>query len=514
MDTKLLLVKSITLLYRESQLADGKNSADIVSAVLDVLKAPEGYTINSAEFGKDTISALRETTRWMAHNEPTTTYDKSELLQRLRVNVGNDNGLFDALFNGIEPEHGEDGLKRLCLSYREALRLFLTQQRLRDTMKKYYTQLWFQPSTIDWGHYVKDIREELVQFESSNAGPSVLPHLVTEIDFNNASSVQSAIEKGRQDVTPVGVLRTGLQGLNRMMGKVGGFQRGDFILTSGLPFNYKSGLALDITRHIIRYNVPSLWNIEKKPMVVRISLENKAESDVMALYKSMVEIEEGIPVDLTAIDPEEATRYVLGKIQENGWNLKIYRFTSSDFTYRDLFDLIESLEADGYEIVFLSIDYLNLMSKKGCTMGAQGAEIRDLFRRVRNFTNPRGITFLTPHQLSPDARMLARAGVPELVKNLPGKGFYDSCKSIDQEADIEIHHHIEVINGISYLTFQRGKHRTQVGVTPIRDQYFAQQFQELGGLVDDVNGPDMSLRTVGGNPNSQGGGSAWWDDAA
>ena len=514
MDTKLLLVKSITLLYRESQLGDGKNSAEIVSAVLDVLKAPEGYTINSAEFGKDSISALRETARWMASNDPTTTYDKSELLQRLRVNTGSDNSLFDALFNGIEPEHGEDGLKKICLSYRDALRIFLMQQRLRETMKKYYTQLWFQPNSIDWGHYVKDIREDLLQFESQASGPIVRPHLVTEIDMTNTASLQTAFEKGRLDITPTGVLRTGLQGINRMLGKAGGMRRGDFLLTSGLPFNYKSGFALDLVRHVFRYNIPTLWNIEKKPMIVRISLENQAENDVLQLYKSMVEIEEGVPVDQLAVDPEEAARYVHAKIAENGWNCRIYRFTNSDFTYRDLFDLIESLEADGYEIIFLSIDYLNLMSKKGCTMGAQGAEIRDLFRRVRNFTNPRGITFHTPHQLSPDARMLARAGVPELVKNLPGKGFYDSCKSIDQEADIEIHHHIEVVNGISYLTFQRGKHRTQIGVTPIKDQYCAYQFMEIGGLVDDINAADMSLRSVGGAPNSQGGGAAWWDDAA
>ena len=116
MDTKLLLVKSATLLYRESQQsAKSNNSADIVNAILQLIKVPEGYTVSASEFGKDPISGVRETVRWMTANPVDYTYDKSELLQRLRVNAGNDESLFQAFYDGIEPELGEDGVKKICV---------------------------------------------------------------------------------------------------------------------------------------------------------------------------------------------------------------------------------------------------------------------------------------------------------------------------------------------------------------------------------------------------------------
>ena len=513
MDTKLLLVKSATLLYREGQLSTrSSNSSELVKNILTILKVPDSYTVNASEFGKDPISGVRETVRWMANNSADYTYDKSELLQRFRVNCGNDDSLFQAIYDGIEPEHGEDGLKKICLIYREALRTFVNQTKVKEILKKAYTQSWFQPSSVDWRHFVPTTIEELSPFANLDKHEGdTHPSLVTRIDFSDPESIQSAMIKTQEEMSADGILRTGLQGINRMLGRAGGFRRGEFVLTSGLQFNYKSGFMLDLFRHIARYNKPKLRDPERKPMLIRISLENEAGNDIVALYKALVEVEEGIPVDIKTIDPVQAANYVHEKMHENGYECKLFRFDPSDYTYYDLFDLITRFEADGYEVHCLQVDYLNMMSKRGCNQGPAGHEIRDLFRRVRNFTSPRGITFMTPHQLSSEAKMLTRGGVENLVREVAGKGYYDSCRVIDQEVDVEIHHHIVEVNGVYYLTFHRGKHRTQIGQTPARDLFTCYQFQEVGGIVDDILGPDMSLRTVGGSPMSKGGEGAWWD---
>src|SRR5699024_3263055 len=99
-------------------------------------------------------------------------------------------------------------------------------------------------------------------------------------------------------------------------------------------------------------------------------------------------------------------------------------------------------------------DYLNMMSKKGCNQGPHGEEIRDLFRRTRNFFSKRGIAVVTPHQISTEAKTLLRNGQSNFVQQIANKGYYDGCKRIDQEVDCEIYLHIVITNGESYMTIQ------------------------------------------------------------
>ena len=76
------------------------------------------------------------------------------------------------------------------------------------------------------------------------------------------------------------------------------------------------------------------------------------------------------------------------------------RFNPTEFGYRDLFNVLLKYESEGYEIHALLIDYLNMMSKVGCVKDTIGGDVRDLFRRIRNFTNSRKTLMITPHQLS------------------------------------------------------------------------------------------------------------------
>ena len=76
---------------------------------------------------------------------------------------------------------------------------------------------------------------------------------------------------------------------------------------------------------------------------------------------------------------------------------------------------------------------------------------------------------------------------------------------------MEIAIHIEKMNGKSYLTVQRGKHR-KLGISPAKDLYTVLQFQPVGGgIPDDINGPDMSCRAVGGSAvSSEDQTDTWW----
>jgi hypothetical protein len=123
-----------------------------------------------------------------------------------------------------------------------------------------------------------------------------------------------------------------------------------------------------------------------------------------------------------------------------------------------------------------------------------------MFRRLRNFCGPKKITVMTPHQLSTEAKMLIRNGMDEkFVQEIANKGYYDGCKTIDQEVDGELYIHIVKADGRSWLTIQRGKHRL---VKQTAQEYLncTLPFEDIGDIRDDINGPDNTRRKPGGGP--------------
>ena len=103
---------------------------------------------------------------------------------------------------------------------------------------------------------------------------------------------------------------------------------------------------------------------------------------------------------------------------------------------------------------------------------------------------------------------MIRQGVDNFVQEVAGKGYWDGCKRIDQEADFELIIHIEKMGNKSYLTMQRGKHR-KVKITPNEDLYTVLPFHDIGNIPDDINGKDRSMKKVGGG-NENGEDPAWW----
>lgn len=99
---------------------------------------------------------------------------------------------------------------------------------------------------------------------------------------------------------------------------------------------------------------------------------------------------------------------------------------------------------------------------------------------------------------------MTRMGTNEFVKQLVGKGLYDSCGTIDQEVDLEIMIHKEIVNGDSFLTAQRGKHRKPGVETPLKYQYTVLPFAQAGAIRDDINTADTSRRVPGGGAIGSG----------
>ena len=90
-----------------------------------------------------------------------------------------------------------------------------------------------------------------------------------------------------------------------------------------------------------------------------------------------------------------------------------------------------------------------------------------------------------------------------LSKIISDGSFYEGCKGLSREPELEIFIDLVKDNGKTYQTVARGKHRGQ-NDTPEEDKFFILPFAKVGGLRWDVNGTDTSLSRFGASRNTEG----------
>lgn len=492
-DNKLLLVKSITLLYRESLLSiKESNSADLVRTVLEQIKLPDvAITINNE---RDLLSGLRDTALYMCSNPIDTVYEKDDLLQRLKVNCSHDDRLYDAIAQGIDKEMDEASVKRTVLTIRKFLNDSFRENEIADKIRKASNKIMFEREKIkDMRVFVQGLMSELepYQIEANRKDPAI----VSSVDLGDMGSMTAVCEAIHELSNETTLLRTGWQDLNTMM--QGGIRRGECITIQALQHNYKTGFSLTIFKQIAIYNVPVLDNPNKKPLLLRISFEDSLNANVQFLYQNFYENENGgKQPDIKQIDPKEMAAYVQERMQATGYHVKLMRVNPSEWTFKDIQNTVLELEANGYELHLLMLDYLPMIPTTGCDQGPAGHDYRDLVRRMRNFCSSKRIALITPWQISTDGKMQLREGRSEFVKHIAGMGYFAGSKQIDQEVDLELVIHIEKHSGRAFLTVQRGKHRLPTIISDA-EKYFVLPFPEKGSILDDLNKPKISRRKLG-----------------
>lgn len=509
MDSTLLLIKIITLIYQQSIV--GHDSADdydeYIEELLEVIQQPQDVVGN--EMTRSVHLALRKTIRTLITRNKAEKLDKTLLLQRLVTDCGTDVATYQALEMGVLSSDDEPTVANVqVVNLSRELRSWDRARQAKAIIKKMATPIMFGGDDVDVDVHVMKLMEAMEGLNISST-EQYDPAIVSEVSVSDLTGVAKIFKQAKEESSTVGVLRTGYQGINRMLGEVGGFRRGEMVLIGALQHNNKTGFTMDLTRQIAVHNVPYMRDPKKKPMIIHISSENNMTDNMVLWWKKVMANKTGNEHDHHTVDEAQAAKEVLAALTATGYEVHFARVDPSQFGYRNLFELIKKFENMGYEIHLLTIDYLGMFNKHGCEKGVAGQEYRDLFRRVRNFTSARGICTITPHQLSPAAKMLVRNGMEEdLPRETANKGYWDNCTKIDQEVDVELIIHIVRVGEESYLCIQRGKHRT-ISITPERDKYCVYKF-EKAGMLDDILGKDLSRKHVAGDSNSDGGAPPWF----
>lgn len=500
---KQLLVSCITLLcleHREDSPASA--STELITNVMDTVQVKE--TSADSDHGRQTFLELRRLVVELNARVPNEFPSCSDVLQNVQVAARDETYLFEAVANAVN-EVFPNGLALMqrINEVRSGLLGHLNDTKITSIMQEYSRKILF--SAVGGANSVA-----LIQEMSSKLDPYVKartdlkhPAEIGTIDFDNPELVAKYFDAVKETMSTEGAFKLGWKGINRMLGKLGALRRGEFVLGGGLQHNFKTGFALTIFAHVCLFNRPFMRDRNKKPLVVFVTLENELSDNLLILYKYLVENETGEAVDESLINPIEATTYISARLQESGFKVLITRFDPTEFTISGFTGWLDSLQAQGYEIQYLCVDYLNMLPKTGLDAKVAGDDIRLLFRRMRNYTAPRGITFFSPHQLSSDALQLMRENTEDFVKIVANRGYYDGCRRLGQEPDLELIFHIVKVAGKSYFTVQRGKHRNNV--TAEVDQYCVLPFAAVGTIPWDVDKDvDFSMRTLPGMSGEQG----------
>lgn len=502
MNNKLLLITSITLLYRESQLAFSERSDDLVRNLISKMKFAQAESSLSEGRVHDIIDGFRTTALQMCSDPSGIEYDQLQLLQRLRVNAGDDESAYEALFDSITRELNEEELKRNILTMRRTLSEALREATSTQIMEEAMYRMKFKRNEI---HNMHDFFGEIAAKLEANNVVSVIrdPAILAEIDIDDEETVANAYVEVQKAEVGESIMKTGLQGINRML--QGGIRRGDEGVVGALQHNFKTGFTLTIFKQVALYNKPYMLNPDKKPLLVRFTFEDSAEKNMEFLYLSLMENETGIKATTAGLDPKEIARYVKQKLMVNGYFIKIVHVDPTLWTYKHICNQLLEYESQGYEIHMCMLDYLTLVPTTGCTIGPTGTDVRNMYQRMRAFCHPRKIALITPHQLSTEAKRLMRdpmgAGANDgsFVKMIQNKGMYAMCQSLDNEVDWELYINKEIVNNESYLCVQRGKHRVN-GILPEKHKFVVLPFHPVGAIRDDINGEDSSRSKVGGGP--------------
>jgi len=477
-----ILIKCITLLHREQELGENTNdnSKDLVKTILNMYK-----DMKRPLSGGDSviIEDLKNLISDMVHNPDN--YDKHSLLQSLELILKDKDVLLKTIDKSINTEITAPGIKRSIISLRNHLNNYYKETEIINTINKASYHL--TTGRID--ESIQEFTAKLItSLEALSVSTKVKdPGIVDEIDISDDESFNNLLDKVKEQSNDDGRFKTGWKELNDMLG--GGFRAGETVITSALQHNYKSGFVQSLFAQLCMYNKPKLKDPTKKPLNVFISYEDDAEIIANFLYRYLYFAENNTVPDLSAITSKEVSQYIRERLSRTGYHIKILRVNPSEWTYKHLFNKLLEYEANGFEINILVNDYLSKLPTTGCyTAGPMGTDIRDLYNRIRNFTSAKGILFISPHQLSTEAKQLLRNGIAakDLVKEVANKGYYEGTKQLDQVPDVEIHQHIAYIARKPYLTFQRGKRRFPE-IIDEEKKYFMLPFPNKAPIPPNIN---------------------------
>lgn len=277
--------------------------------------------------------------------------------------------------------------------------------------------------------------------------------VANKVEFNSADidSVKEALVSTLRSVSSgSGIYKTGIRRLNTLLSP--GYMDGRLYTWAGLPGSYKSGMLLDTTLAMRKYNpgvkpkTPGM-----KPCVLYISMENTFEETIERIWNmcfdepmtnfSIEEVIEKFNAELgiskvikddVLVKDLDTGESLLGQLEardekKNEPNMEIvlqyypYRSISTD----DLYTIINDLREENLEVMVLVFDYIKRIEPSVPVPDNTKIELGRIMNELKALAVIQNIPVITAHQLNRSAASIIDAAAKQ------GKG--DTLKLAGRE---------------------------------------------------------------------------------
>jgi hypothetical protein len=235
----------------------------------------------------------------------------------------------------------------------------------------------------------------------------------TYVSMSDPESIKRALDK-YMERSVNGVLKSGLQGLNRSLGERGGVGLGESIVFTAPSHMYKSGMLVSWMLWATEYNLEAIkatLKPGKRGLVYFVSLENEVHQNVMFVFKAVYSRAEKKHIDVTNLSVEWAQQWLIDYFGKFDIDLIIDRYNPHDFSYEKYIKRYNAFMDDDKQLIMFILDYLSEAKgiDPGDTMSAAGHQqlITENYIKFCNHGKQQGYAFATGHQCNRKADEIA-----------------------------------------------------------------------------------------------------------
>lgn len=484
MSTLLILVKILSSLYQARKVND-KPLCDEIFEIFNEIEVSKNDVFTQ---DKKVEIAIRDAITWIMDQSFEEPIIKSMLVQRIFDMTRDAPELRKVLEAGLEDYPTEERTRQIIFKHIKEIRKAQADNKFNKDFKTGVKDAYFgDPCRMDKAQLAKltDLLESKMK-ESYLDDTSVA--MVEEVNSDDVNSFVKIINRSKVESSDEGVIKMGIEGINRSSGPDNGLRRAKFYAWNALTNRGKSLTLSHVLASVGLYNKPLLRDKAKIPTVVLDSAEDSLDIIIERMYKLIMVNKFDHPGDFANEEPETIANVIINAFKDNGWYLVINRVDPVNDNYYEMTGRIRKLEMKGHEVIFWAYDYLAMANLKGCAGESRSDKLQDLYKRVRGFIVNHGICFCTPHQLSPEAKKFLRESDDEtelnFAKEVGGKSMTEGSTKLTNEVDGEWTVHVaKTVDDKAYWTIFNGKTRGEGAL--MSERFWVYNLDPVKGLVHD-----------------------------
>ncbi len=231
-----------------------------------------------------------------------------------------------------------------------------------------------------------------------------------DISFSNQDLMQQLQQELINDAdNPSSKIKTGIKLLNNMLD--GGWEQGRCYVALGTAKGFKSGLLLNAAIWAKKYNDLKPKDPTKQPVILYLTMENDLKETLKRIDGYV--FGNGFKANnytASQINKMLAESNIITPNDKTSTGLEIKFRPNKSITTRDLYGIIDDLDKEGKEVVFLVFDYIKrILPEHPDKRGESRIDLGEVVNELSMLAKIKQIPVLTAHQMNREAFRMIEA---------------------------------------------------------------------------------------------------------